>query len=235
MNPEESESFTLGAVWEADDLFVTVDFFQIEVTDRISQTSPLPLDQDDIDALLAQGVLDASSFTSVVYFTNDFDTTTTGIDLVVSYSMPMWGGETDFNFAFNRTKTEVDAFNPSIINATKVQQLESSVPQNRGTITMNHSQDKWNLMARLSYYGDYYEAHLDDGSLPIYPGAEVNLDAEFGYYVTDNLRLALGANNLTDNYPDENPWAGIAGAQYPVTSPMGFNGRFTYAKLNYTF
>jgi len=235
LTPEESNSFTFGAIWEADDLFVTVDFFQIEVTDRISQTSPLELDQTDIDALLAQGVLDASSFSSVVYFTNDFDTTTTGIDLVVSYSMQMWGGETDFNFAFNRTKTEVDAFNPDIINATKVRQLEGSVPQNRGTITMNHSQDKWNLMARLNYYGDYYEAHLDNGDWPIYPGAEITLDSEFGYYITDSIRLALGAQNLTDNVPDNNPWAGIAGAQYPVTSPMGFNGRFTYAKLNYTF
>lgn len=235
LTPEESESFTVGLVWEADELFITIDYFQIEVTDRISQTSPLELTQTDIDALVGQGILDASSFSSVVYFTNDFDTTTTGIDIVMSYSTEMWGGETDFNFAFNHTETEVDAFNPDIISDTKVSQLEGSVPENRGTLTMNHTQDAWNLLARVNYYGDYFEAHLDDGSLPIYPGAEVTVDTEFGYYINDQFRLAVGANNLFDNEPDANPWSGIVGAKFPVTSPMGFNGRFTYVKLNYSF
>lgn len=249
LTPEESESFTVGLVYEIDDWFITLDYFEIEVTDRISQTSTLPLTQADIDALIAQGVTDASSYTGVKFFTNDFDTTTTGIDLVVSYSTEMWGGDTDFNFALNHTETEVDSWNPDIISDTRIRQLEENVPQDRGTFTMNHSRDNWNLLARLNYYGDFFEAHLDDGTLPINGDSEVTVDAEFGYEVSDALRLSIGAKNLFDEYPTDltqvyfdpaNPSAGnyaqdVVGAKYPPTSPMGFNGRFLYLKANYSF
>jgi iron complex outermembrane receptor protein len=95
LSPEESKSMSFGVVADLDSgIFVTVDYFNIEVTDRISQTSPLTLSPTDKTALQAQGVADASSFSSVKYFTNDFDTTTQGVDIVANYSMPMMGGET---------------------------------------------------------------------------------------------------------------------------------------------
>ena len=199
--------------------------------------------------MIDQGVTDASSFTGVKFFTNDFDTTTTGADLVISYSTEMWGGDSSFNFAFNHTETEVDEFNPAIISNTRVRQLEENVPEDRGTLTWNHSQDSWNLLTRLNYYGEYFEAHLDDGTLPIDGTSEVTLDAEFNYNVTDSFRIAVGAKNLLDEDPvdltevffDPNdPSAGnyaqdVVGSRFPPTSPMGFNGRFLYVKANWTF
>ncbi|TQV74810.1 TonB-dependent receptor [Aliikangiella marina] len=235
LKPEESESWTFGGVYEDGDWFVTFDFYNIEVTDRIAQNSPQALSQADIDALVAQGITDASSFSSVIWFTNDFDTTTEGFDLVVSYSADMWGGESDFNFAYNHTETTVDSFNAAIISETRIRQLEENLPQDRFTFTMNHTQENWNLLTRINYFGDYFEAHLDVGSLPIDASAEYTVDAEFGYDIAESFRLAVGAKNLFDEYPDENPWATIVGAQYPVTSPMGFNGRFMYLRGIYTF
>ncbi|TQV87838.1 TonB-dependent receptor plug domain-containing protein [Aliikangiella coralliicola] len=235
LTPEESESFTIGAVWEHEDLFVTIDLFQIEVTDRIAQTSTLLLTQDDITALLAQGINDATSFTGIRYFTNDFDTTTQGIDIVISYSWDGFGGDNDLNFAINHTSTEVDSRNPDIIDDTRVRQLEENVPEDRATITYNHSQDNWDLLARLNYYGEYFEPHLDDPTLPIDAGSAVTVDAEFGFNANESLRLAIGAKNLFDEEPDLNPWATVVGSQFPPTSPMGFNGRFLYLKANYSF
>ncbi|HCB09937.1 MAG TPA: TonB-dependent receptor, partial [Alteromonas sp.] len=76
LTPEESESVSVGMVAEFDNgLFLTVDYYHIEVTDRISTTSGIRLTEEDIEALLAQGVEDASSFSEVSFFTNDFDTT----------------------------------------------------------------------------------------------------------------------------------------------------------------
>jgi len=235
LTPEDSESWTFGAVWEHEDLFVTFDYYNIEVSDRIAQNSPQALSQADIDALISQGIFDASSFSSVIWFTNDFDTTTEGFDLVVSYSTDLMGGESDFNFAYNHTETTVDSFNAAIISDTRVRQLEENLPEDRFTLTWNHSMDDWNLLTRVNYYGDYYEAHLDIGALPIDASAEYTVDAEFGYDLTDQFRFALGAKNLFDEYPDENPWANIVGAQYPVTSPMGFNGRFVYLRGIYSW
>ena len=196
-------------------------------------------------------------FLAVIWFTNDFDTTTSGFDLVVSYEAEMWGGETAFNFAYNHTQTEVDDFNADIINLTRIQQLESNLPEDRFTLTANHTQDNWNVLARLNYYGEFFEAHLDSHEdctgageipipepggnctigpdLPINADAVVTVDAEFGYDFSERFRFAIGAKNLLDEYPDENPWATIVGAEYPVTSPMGFNGRFLYLRGIYNF
>lgn len=235
LEPEESESFTIGAVFEDGDWFVTFDYYSIEVENRIAQNSPQELTAQDIADLIDDGITDAASFSKVIWFTNDFDTTTEGFDLVVSYSMDMWGGESEFNFAYNHTETTVDSFNADIISTTRVRQLEENLPEDRFTFTMNHTQDNWNLLTRVNYYGDYFEAHLDIGDLPIDAGAEFTIDAEFGYDVAEEFRIAVGAKNLLDEYPDENPYATIVGAQYPVTSPMGFNGRFLYLRGIYTF
>jgi len=235
LKPEESTSFTLGFVWEHDDWFVTLDGYRINVEDRIAQNSPQTLTQADIDALIAQGITDAASFSKVIWFTNDFETTTTGFDLVVSYSQEMMGGTTDYNFAYNHTKTEVDSFNPAIISTTRVRQLEENLPRDRFTFTAKHTQDDWDLLTRVNYYGKFWEAHLDIGSLPIDAGAKFTIDAEYGYNLTEDFRIAFGANNLLDEYPDENPWATIVGAKYPPTSPMGFNGRFWYLTGSYNF
>ena len=36
-------------------------------------------------------------------------------------------------------------------------------------------------------------------------------------------------------FPEDNPWGGVAGAQYPVHAPYGFNGGFYYARVGYKF
>lgn len=241
LTPEESVNFSFGSVVEVDDLYVTLDFFQIKVTDRISQTSSLELSAKDIEQLLALGVSDATSFTGVKYFTNDFDTTTKGADFVANYSMDMAGGRTSFALAANWTKTTVDAYSTNIWEA-KVKQLEEGLPRVRGSFTISHNHGDLGGFVRLNHYGNYYEDHADsgvvsaaDGGLPLYLGAEMTVDAEVFYNFNENYSIALGANNLLDEYPDKNEWAPVLGAQYPTTSVMGFNGGFYYARLTYNF
>ncbi|MDQ7048864.1 MAG: TonB-dependent receptor [Enterobacterales bacterium] len=238
LTPEQSESWTLGGVYEQGDFFLTVDYYNIDVTDRISQTSNITLSNADRAALIAQGVNDAVGLAAVRFFTNDFDTTTTGYDIVANYSHDALGGEMKYALAYNHTATDVtsDITLPGVnINAAKVRQLEEGLPQERYTFTANLVQDSWRLMARLNYFGSYYEAHLDDPGLPIDVGEEYTIDTEFSVEASDALTLSLGANNLLNEYPDRNPWDWIVGAKYPTTSPMGFNGRFLYARVNYKF
>ncbi len=235
LDAEESTAFTFGVVAEVGDFYMTMDYFNIEVRDRIAQTASLALTPEDIEALLALGINDASSFKAIRFFTNDFDTTTQGIDLVANYSMPMFGGETKFSLAANWTDTEVDEFNPEVIDETRIRQLEDNLPNIRGSLTANHINGDWRFLARLNYYGSYFEPHLEEISFPIDAGSEMTIDAEIGYNFTDNLTVVLGAQNLFDEYPDRNPHAGIAGAKYPVTSPMGFMGGYYYIRGIYTF
>lgn len=236
LKPEESENFSLGAVMNLGTTHVSLDYYNIKVTDRLSQTSPLTLTDDDIAELLAMGVSDASSYSSILFFTNDFDTRTQGVDLVVSQDLDLGRGRSKLNLVFNWNDTEV-TLDPLTTNVgeTKVRQLEENLPNTRGSLSFTHEEDRWRALARLNYYGSFWEAHLDDGSLPIDEGSAVTVDLEFGYKITAELELVLGAQNAFNKYPDENPYGGVAGAKYPTTTPYGFNGGMYYVRAVYQF
>lgn len=239
LNPEESKSLSFGVVADFDSgLYVTIDYFNVEVTDRISQTSPLALSDAEKAALQAQGVADASSFSSVKYFTNDFDTTTQGLDIVANYSMSLGDGDLALAFAYNWTDTEVDSFNPDNIGAAKIRMLEDNLPDRRYTFTVNHLIGDFSTLVRLSYFDEFYEDHLDaGGAFDIYAGDEYTLDVEVSYTINDSLTLSVGAKNLFDEHPDENIefGASVAGSRYPTTSPIGINGGYAYARAVYNF
>ena len=74
--------------------------------------------------------------------------------------------------------------------------------------------------------------------------ADLDLSYAWGRYI-----FGIGAENLFDTFPDKNKGAGIpsgqpgsaaqAGSagvfQYPINSPVGFNGRFPYTRVQYRF
>ncbi|MEW9798169.1 TonB-dependent receptor plug domain-containing protein [Alteromonas sp. CYL-A6] len=236
LTPEESESITFGMVAEFENgLFLTVDYYNIEVTDRISTASGIALTSDDIATLLDLGIRDASSFSEISFFTNDFDTTTEGVDIVANYSMDMMGGSTKFSLAYNWTSTEVDQASDNI-SADRIHMLEDNLPAVRYSLTANHTNGDWRVLGRLNYFGSIFEDHLDSG-LPIdNVGSEITLDVEVGYNVSDSFTIIAGAKNALDEYPDVNEqWKGIAGSLYPTTSPIGINGGFYYLRGLYTF
>jgi iron complex outermembrane receptor protein len=231
LKPEESTSFTLGAIYQTGDFFLTVDYFNIEVTDRISQTSPITLTDADRAEFTGLGVTDAIGLTSVKFFTNDFDTTTEGLDLVASYSNEMLSGDMSYALAYNYTKTTVD-FAGNNVNETKIGRLENGLPKSRGSFTTTYSADKLRVMGIINHYGTWQQYSPDvDG-----PTAWL-LDTEVSYDINESFGVAVGINNLTDENGPVVP--GVPGAEsgrtYSSTTPYGFNGRFYYAKLSYHY
>jgi iron complex outermembrane receptor protein len=75
----------------------------------------------------------------------------------------------------------------------------------------------------------------EDGGLPIDEDSAVIVDAEVGWKFANGVYVNVGAQNLFDETPDDNPWGGVAGAAYPVHSPYGFNGGFSYARVGWRF
>ena len=236
----------MGIVGELDNgLFITVDYFNIELEDRISTTSGLTLSAADIDALLAAGVTDASSFGEVSFFTNDFTTTTEGVDIVANYSVPMLGGDTQFSLAYNWTNTEVDSVKffsidgelRKNISDSRIRMIEDNLPPVRYNLTSTHTNGNWRIMGRVNYYGSIFEDHLDS-ALPIEKvGSEFTVDLELGYAFNDNVTVMVGAKNAFDTTPDENQLydTEVAGSLYPTTSPIGINGGFYYLRGIYSF
>ena len=238
LQPEKSVNYSVGTVFSLGKLDVTLDYYRIKMQDRIGLTNTLTLTGSDIAALLARGVVDASSFTGVRYFTNDFDTTTQGVDLVATYPLETFAGSTLFTFVGNWNTTKVDSRNPTIIDDTRVRQLEDNLPEFRFSLTSDHTYGPWRLLTRLHFYDGFYAAYLRD--LPIEAGERWLVDAELSYTFMNlplmgMLTLASGAENLFDQYPARNPYARLAGAKYPASSPYGFGGGFYYLRASFEF
>lgn len=250
LTPEESLNTSFGIVGEiAEQLYFTLDYFNIKLDDRISTTSALPLTQEDIQALVAAGITEATSYGSAKYFTNDFDTTTQGLDLVVNYETYLLHIPSRFMLTYNWTDTKVDrvtlyartsvdgsTYLESNLTPQRIHMIEDNLPAHRASLSMIQGLNNLSSNIRVNVYGGFYEDHLDAAAgLDIYAGAEVTLDIDISYQLNANFRLSAGAKNLFDNRPDINPFKGEAGALYPATSPIGINGGFYYLRGMYEF
>ena len=77
LDPEKSTSYTLGGYFSAGPFEITVDYFDIDVKDRLSLSSDFSLIPGDVILLAGQGI-DASDIADFRFFTNQFDTNTSG-------------------------------------------------------------------------------------------------------------------------------------------------------------
>jgi iron complex outermembrane receptor protein len=258
LTPEDSSSFALGGVYENEGLFVTLDYYNIEVTDRITQSSQINVRAQDLDELRARGVVNPELISAVTYFSNDFDTTTQGIDIVASYSAEIFdAGDTTFNLAYNWNETSVDSRDPIIdpisglpvlddageftfvTSEGKVRRLEEGQPDHRATFTISQSWDKVSMFVRANYFGEYYAVHADDTSAAWSEVADsaVTIDAEVSYFFNDSITLSAGANNLFDQEATKlkDGTLGVLGGVFYESGPFDYNGGFYYVKASYNF
>jgi iron complex outermembrane receptor protein len=241
LTPEESVSYALGTVFEYEDLFLTVDYYNIEVTDRIAQSSGIKVKPEDYDALKALGVNNPELIAQVTYFANDFDTTTQGLDIVANYTAELMGGSTKFALAYNWNETTVDTYNPDTTSDGKVKRLEEGMPQHRGTFTVSQNWDDVSMFVRANYFGEYFAVHADDDCLTgcwnEIADSAFTFDAEVSYFFNESFKAAVGANNILDQEAQKLPTEsyGVLGAQYYESGPFDYNGGFYYMKLSYMF
>ena len=238
LTPEESINYTVGAVFNIGDLDVTIDYFNIKVEDRIARSSNKFLTDEDRATLVAQGVTDAAAFSQLRFYTNDFDTTTQGVDIVATLPFELGGGNSNLSFAGNWTETQVDDRNPDVINDKRVIQLEKNNPEIRFTTTLDHNQGPWRMLLRGRFYDSFVEFSTDDGTARLNAGSRWLMDAEVGYSLNNNITLVAGAENFIDTTPtnqrnNESPYP--SGMQYAETSPYGFNGGFYYFRAIWDF
>lgn len=260
LGPEQADNFTAGIAGDFGNFTFTLDYFNIKLKDRISRSSTIDfpaalqflaaregvtVTSTTTGGLLVEldtaGVIDRNDFTgfedlvSFAFFNNAFDTRTEGLDFVGNARLFLVeGGTTRATLAVNYTKTDVLRADATISD-TRIKQLEENLPNWKGFLNITHEQGRFSGLVRANYYGGFFEAHLDDGTLPIDAGARVTADAELAYEVVEGAEIAVGAQNLFDTHPTLNPFGGVAGAKYAVTSPFGFNGGSWYVRTRITF
>ena len=226
LEAEKSRNYSAGLIARRGRLSLTTDLFRVDLRDRLAVTQNFALTPAEVRGLLAEGITSAASIANFRFFTNDFETTTQGIDVVGAYS----AGDTDVHLLFNHTDTEVTGFNPATLSEGRIQQLEEALPRTRAALALTQTLDKLRLMGRVSTYSGWYDA---DDALS-YDGGHVLLDLEAGYKFNSRTTLAIGGTNVLSHYPDENPGArGGVGNLYSQYTPFGFNGAFWYGRIRY--
>ncbi len=256
LEEESSWNFSGGVAFSpTDNVLLTADYFRIEIDDRIILGATF--DDDASRALVA-----AAGFTDVTgvqYFTNGLDTRTQGVDLTASLRVPAGaGGMLDLSGSFNYTSNEITRVDPlpqvlqdagstepGLLDSVTVIGIEDERPDWRATLQANYGVGRFSALGRFSYYDGFSSAQpgFCDLCREEYGGKGL-FDAEVGYRF-NLVKIAVGARNLFDTYPDQPssevivdedgsramdynnnfgifPWA--------AASPFGYNGRFVYAR-----
>ncbi len=238
LEPEKSVNYSVGAVLNLGELSLTLDYYRIKVQDRIGLTKDFNVTPERRAAFNRLSP-DASSITSVRYFTNAFDTTAEGVDIVAAYPLTTLAGDTALTLVGNWNELTVDSRDTTVINDRQVRQMEDGLPQFRFSLTVDHASGPWRLLTRVYFYDDFFEAHGNTASF-LSAGERWLTDVEASYTFLDmplagSVTLAVGAENVFDVYPRKNPYARDLGANYPESSPYGFNGGFYYLRAGFQF
>ena len=227
LEPETSKNFTGGIAFTVRNINLTVDLFDIRMKDRLALSQDFELTAEQKDELIKAGVTSAANLQEFRFFTNDFNTTTQGVDVVLTVPIP----NGNLTGIYNRTLTTVTDFNPVTLDDLRIKELEENLPKQRGSLAATQSiTDRWSALGRVSFFGDWYDSEDDE----TYVG-KVLFDLETNYISSSGLILTIGGQNILNTYPDENPKALNIGNKYGQFSPFGFNGAYWYAKFGYSF
>ena len=228
LHPERSVHYALGAVVDTGPFSLTADYFRIRLADRLALTQLFALTPAEVNGLLTEGVTSARNLQNFRFFTNHFETRTQGLDLVATYAPPGLGGRTTFGVLVNHTDTDVTRFDPEVLDALRVRELQEALPGTRWTATVRQTLGRWRLLGRLSYYGAWF----DSRDLYVYHGDSV-VDLDAAYPVSESTTLTIGGQNVFGNDPEANPIARATGNRYSAHTPFGVNGGFYYVRVNY--
>lgn len=267
LDAETSVSYSAGVVFTAvPRLNVTVDIYQVTIDNRIVVTDNLSANRAanaaDPGASIAR-ILDAAGFTSTNaarFFVNGVDTRTRGIDAVATYRLNLGEARINATAGFNYNKTEIEnvlaapgplANIPGLVLFGRQESLRLTDGQPRTKINLGLDADYGPIgaTARANRYGKVLAAGVDQfGDVELAPTWIT--DVELRGNITEHVSLAIGANNVFDEYPTKiqtgvgvDPVTGV-NRNYPATnyvapysafSPFGFNGRFVYARASLNF
>jgi iron complex outermembrane receptor protein len=250
LDAETSENFSIGAVVQLGNLNITIDAYKIDIEDRIVLSENLT--QTNVrEYLTSLGFIGVGGGR---FFINGVDTETEGVDVVMSYPWDSGGaGRFDFTLTANFNSTDVTrvpttaqlaALNPAPVLFERVNVLtfEEGTPENKFALGINWSLERLGATLRATRYGEA----LSPDTAATYTSTTINdvvlspttlIDLEGRFEITESFRVAVGADNVTDEYPDANPPVvnSTGTTAFSNYSPFGRSGRFVYGRLSYRF
>ncbi|KAF0186264.1 MAG: TonB-dependent receptor [Hyphomonadaceae bacterium] len=255
LEPEESVNFALGSVIRMGAFNVTIDGYQINIDNRIVLSENLTQSQ-------VRRFLTNSGFPSIGggrFFINGVDTETRGVDIIAN-----WRTVTDnigrFNFTFGANFNDTKVTRIPVVAALSTLPLvtgETAIATdglfarvNKLTFERGQPKDKFNFSTEWSFnrvgatfratrYGEVLApgttgvAGTTGADLILDP--RILLDIEGRFKVTERIKVAVGADNFTDEYPTQTPALlnGTSNTPFSNLSPFGRSGRYVYGRVTY--
>ncbi|HKD48352.1 MAG TPA: TonB-dependent receptor, partial [Rhizomicrobium sp.] len=275
LRPEVSTSYSVGLVAHPlTDLSVTVDLYSIHIGDRITTSSQVYLVGGTplAPALVAEAIaldhvtLDPTVIQAgVTAFANGLATLTEGIDLTANYPTDFGEyGLVNWTLAGNYNNTAVSSIVPvpaplAAVGATFFTQetlfnFVHGTPATRLNLTADWTLDQFGATLRLQYWGPQHgytsaAGCTDLSTCTFIRQAPVLLtDLEGRYNITDQLQIAIGANNLFNIHQNTVPWNPNAfgpGQGFPANggnvldtpnfSNFDPNGGYYYGRISFNF
>ncbi len=252
LEEETSQTFSVGFVWQPfDRANLSVDIFRIDIDDRIVLS-------ENLSGPGIVSLLEGTGANRARFFLNGIDSTTEGIDIVGSYSASLNEyGTVDFTLGYNHTTNDVTKVLPpppqlaqvgvtedNLFSRRERVRFEDGSPKDKFNIGATWRYDAWRVTAQATRFGQTVDVSTSPAGDEVLDPATI-VDLEFGYEFSPSWKVAFGANNLFDVYPDTaqqiNDKAGQSTSTfdrifpYSGFSPFGFNGRFLYTRVSFEY
>jgi iron complex outermembrane receptor protein len=265
LDAETSVSYSAGATLNpVSALNVTVDFYQIDIDDRIVVTENLQRGTSAAGTAIGT-ILNNAGFTATNaarFFINGIDTRTKGVDVVATYRFDLGDlGNLRATAGYNYNETKITGRNAApgalaqvpgiqslLFGRQESLRIERGQPRSKINLGLDFDRDWLGGSLRLNRYGKVFAAGGEIGpagsgifnDAPL--GAKWITDLELRATPLESVELAIGANNLFDVYPDRVP-VGLAGVSatngsnvfYPTTSYVANYSSFSPFGFNGRF
>ena len=209
---EISKNLSAGLTYKFDRNFsASVDFYQIQVDDRVLFSSQIGSDGDDTTTNPVEQILQANNVVAVQVFINAGDTKTTGADIVLNYrNIEMGEGKLHASFAANFNKTTIDAINTpqtiadagyDIFDRQEQGLITNSRPRSKMVLGLNYIGDAWDVSLNNTRFGEVTVTAPASGTDQEL-SAKITTDLGLGYKLTDRITFNANINNIFDVYPD---------------------------------
>ena len=254
LDAETSVNFSVGAVMRFGAASLTIDAYQINIDDRIVLSENLT-DAVVRDFLQGQGFIGVGGGR---FFLNGVNTETQGVDIVLNWPVETDGlGRFDFTLAANFNQTDVTKVPPPsealgeiyapnnpppLFGRLNTLAFEEGTPSDKFIASLAWSLRSFGATLRATRYGEALDAGSTATNDFVLDPAVI-VDIEGRWDITEKVRLAIGADNVFDEYPD--PFTvGLNGTPnlnstgntpFSNYSPFGYSGRFVYGRLTVNF
>lgn len=232
LQPEKSTNYSFGFVMRPTDrMSLTLDFYQVEVRNRIAATSTfygtidgVLFSQPIVDAIIANGnVLDpevtASGDTGINLFTNGVTTRTRGADLVFDYATDYGPVQVDWSVSATYNNTDVTSIRATppelgtsqpLFDKSALSDLQDTSPEYVLNLGGRFKWERLTVSVHELIYGESSQFENDGGATN---GEIIFYETTIGVTPITNLEVSLeamagvtvtvGAVNLFDEMPDK--------------------------------